>query len=235
MSRMAVFTDGPAPLDRTNWHYSYLSYYVHGAALGLGLDLALRTRWRSALSSVFDVRVRRGRGARLSFRRPSWASSVSVRLNGAPVSPADVDGVVPLPRAPRDGDHVELAFEHRLVVETRDGRHLPPSSLGAEPVEGLLRVGPLLYVVDDGTEPLFFGEPWLGANVVSLKDAALDSAAGRPATAARSWRFSRPERALVARYEHGGFVGTHPVTLRPVGEQASREPGIVAAWLKYRG
>ena len=42
MSRMAVFVDGPPPLDRTNWNYSYVSYYVHGAALGLALDLALR-------------------------------------------------------------------------------------------------------------------------------------------------------------------------------------------------
>ena len=42
MSRMAPFVDGPRPLDRTNWNYSYLSYYVHGAALGLALDLSLR-------------------------------------------------------------------------------------------------------------------------------------------------------------------------------------------------
>jgi predicted metalloprotease with PDZ domain len=42
MSRMALFVDGPPALDRTNWNYSYLSYYVHGAGLGLALDLALR-------------------------------------------------------------------------------------------------------------------------------------------------------------------------------------------------
>ncbi len=42
MSRMAPLVDGGAPLDPTNWNYSYLSYYVHGAGLGLALDLGLR-------------------------------------------------------------------------------------------------------------------------------------------------------------------------------------------------
>ena len=42
MSRMAPLVDGPRTLDRTNLNYSYLSYYVHGAALGLALDLELR-------------------------------------------------------------------------------------------------------------------------------------------------------------------------------------------------
>jgi predicted metalloprotease with PDZ domain len=42
MSRMAPLVDGPWRLDRTNLNYSYLSYYIHGAALGLALDLALR-------------------------------------------------------------------------------------------------------------------------------------------------------------------------------------------------
>jgi hypothetical protein len=66
--------------------------------------------------------------------------------------------------------------------------------------------------------------------VVSLGESATSVRA-----AARPWPFFRPERTLVARYEHGGFVGSHPVSLHPVGEQAGREPGIVAAWLKYRG
>jgi predicted metalloprotease with PDZ domain len=42
MSRMAPLVDGPGRLDGTSLNYSYLSYYIHGAALGLALDLALR-------------------------------------------------------------------------------------------------------------------------------------------------------------------------------------------------
>jgi len=44
MSRMASLVDGSNPLDRTNWPSTYLSYYTHGHALGLGLDLAIRER-----------------------------------------------------------------------------------------------------------------------------------------------------------------------------------------------
>jgi predicted metalloprotease with PDZ domain len=50
MSRMAPLVDGARLLDRTNLNYSYLSYYVHGAALGLALDLALREHTRGERS-----------------------------------------------------------------------------------------------------------------------------------------------------------------------------------------
>jgi predicted metalloprotease with PDZ domain len=50
MSRMAPLVDGARSLDRTNLNYSYLSYYLHGAALGLALDLALREHTRGERS-----------------------------------------------------------------------------------------------------------------------------------------------------------------------------------------
>lgn len=44
MSRMAPFTDGGRTVDPTNWSSTVVSYYTFGAAIGLGLDLALRER-----------------------------------------------------------------------------------------------------------------------------------------------------------------------------------------------
>jgi predicted metalloprotease with PDZ domain len=44
MSRMAPFTDGDRPIDRTNWANTYTSYYQFGGALALALDLSLRER-----------------------------------------------------------------------------------------------------------------------------------------------------------------------------------------------
>jgi predicted metalloprotease with PDZ domain len=44
MSQMAVFTDGGAPRDRTNWSQSVISYYAFGGAIALALDLTLRER-----------------------------------------------------------------------------------------------------------------------------------------------------------------------------------------------
>ncbi len=44
MSRLAPFVDAAVYVDRTNWENTYLSYYMHGASIALGLDLTLRTR-----------------------------------------------------------------------------------------------------------------------------------------------------------------------------------------------
>jgi predicted metalloprotease with PDZ domain len=44
ISRMAPLVDGASSVDRTNFENTYLSYYTWGAAIGLGLDLALRDR-----------------------------------------------------------------------------------------------------------------------------------------------------------------------------------------------
>ena len=43
-SRFAVFMDGAAPVDRTNWSDTVVSYYFHGGAIALALDLSLRER-----------------------------------------------------------------------------------------------------------------------------------------------------------------------------------------------
>jgi predicted metalloprotease with PDZ domain len=44
MSRMAPFTDGGRPVDRTNWSTTVTSYYPLGGAIALALDLTLRER-----------------------------------------------------------------------------------------------------------------------------------------------------------------------------------------------
>ena len=44
MSRMAPFTDAATAIDPTNFENTFISYYVWGEAIGLGLDLALRER-----------------------------------------------------------------------------------------------------------------------------------------------------------------------------------------------
>jgi predicted metalloprotease with PDZ domain len=44
MSRMAAFTDGGRPIDRTNFSTTVTSYYPFGGAIALALDLTLRGR-----------------------------------------------------------------------------------------------------------------------------------------------------------------------------------------------
>jgi predicted metalloprotease with PDZ domain len=44
MSRLAPFVDAAVSIDRTAWPNLFISYYTYGAAVGFGLDLALRDR-----------------------------------------------------------------------------------------------------------------------------------------------------------------------------------------------
>jgi predicted metalloprotease with PDZ domain len=44
MSMMAPFVDAAAAIDRTDFDNTFISYYTWGEAIGLGLDLTLRTR-----------------------------------------------------------------------------------------------------------------------------------------------------------------------------------------------
>jgi predicted metalloprotease with PDZ domain len=45
MSRMAPFWDAATSIDPTNLRNTFISYYTWGAAIGLGLDMSLRTRF----------------------------------------------------------------------------------------------------------------------------------------------------------------------------------------------
>jgi hypothetical protein len=196
---------------------------------GEGAQITVRHRAESAMRSrlVIEVGTTDG-GLALALRRPAWAASVQVTVDGAEV-PADEQGGVLRLRSPLTaGNRVEAAFEHRAWVETRDGREVALDDLRGE-VEGVLLVGPWLYAVDDGTEPLFFGEPWKGANVVMLPAELRPPEASLTAGA-----FTDPKRHIAARYVHGGFPGEHAVRLRPIAEQTGREPGTVATWLRYR-
>jgi predicted metalloprotease with PDZ domain len=57
MSRLAPFVDAASWIDRTNWPNTFISYYIHGAALGMGLDFAIRekTGSRKSLDDVMRV------------------------------------------------------------------------------------------------------------------------------------------------------------------------------------
>ena len=50
MSRLALFVDAAASIDRTAWPNLFISYYTYGSAIGFALDLSLRDRSDGAVS-----------------------------------------------------------------------------------------------------------------------------------------------------------------------------------------
>ena len=72
MSRMAPFWDAATSIDPTNLQNTFISYYTWGAAIGLGLDLTLRTRFGLSLDG---------------FMRAMWVK------HGKPFEPYTLDGL----------------------------------------------------------------------------------------------------------------------------------------------
>lgn len=61
-SRYAPFADAARAVDPNNWRNTFLSYYVAGAGIGLGLDLTLRERFGLTLDDLMrEMWVRYGR------------------------------------------------------------------------------------------------------------------------------------------------------------------------------
>ena len=94
MSRMAAFTDGGRPIDRTNWSTTYISYYPFGGAIALALDLTLRERFdgRVTLDDFMRAMWRthgRPGGSRPGYvDRPYTLGDVEARLGEVTDSPA---------------------------------------------------------------------------------------------------------------------------------------------------
>jgi predicted metalloprotease with PDZ domain len=86
MSRLAPFVDAASWIDRTNWPNTFISYYVHGAALGLGLDFAIREK-TSGSKSLDDV-------MRLMWTRHGKPGGKKVGYVDRPYGPADVTAAI---------------------------------------------------------------------------------------------------------------------------------------------
>jgi predicted metalloprotease with PDZ domain len=86
MSRMAPFTDAATAIDPTNFDNTFISYYVWGEAIALGLDLALRERTggRATLDDYMRALWER-------FGRPGDGEPGVV---ATPYSPADAEAVL---------------------------------------------------------------------------------------------------------------------------------------------
>lgn len=100
MSRLAPLVDGAQPIDRTNWPSTYISYYVHGHALGVGLDLAIREHTAGARSLDDFMRAMWRMHGRPGGTRPGYVDApytmadVRARLAEVTADRAFADGLV---------------------------------------------------------------------------------------------------------------------------------------------
>lgn len=165
----------------------------------------------------------------LAFRRPSWTSGLTVRVNGAEV-PAESSGdYAVVNRAWKQGDEIEVALAYREYVQLRSGEQLDLQDLGSELVEAALFYGPWLLGVHEGDEPTFFERPWTwgvpNENVLQLPARLTEARLGTNSEAHPAFRLE---------YLHGGWPGRASVTLRPIAYQTlSPRQQVLAVWMTF--
>jgi predicted metalloprotease with PDZ domain len=106
MSMQAPFVDAGVSNDPTNRGNTFISYYNWGAAIGLGLDLTIRSRFPG--KSLDD------------FMRAMWLRHGTAQENRAPVRPytlADLETVL--------GEVTDRAFAQDFFDRFIDGRDVP--------------------------------------------------------------------------------------------------------------
>ena len=89
MSRMAPFTDAATAIDPTNFANTFISYYVWGEAVGLGLDLTLRSRTGGRVTLDDYMRALWER-----FGTPGGAAGAPPGVVTRPYTPADAEALL---------------------------------------------------------------------------------------------------------------------------------------------
>ena len=112
MSRMAPFTDAATAIDPTNFANTFISYYVWGEAVGLGLDLTLRSRTGGRVTLDHYMRALWER-----FGAPDGAAGVAPGIVTRPYTPADAEALL----GEVAGD---AAFAREFFARYIDGREV---------------------------------------------------------------------------------------------------------------
>jgi len=83
MSMMAPFVDAATAIDPTNFGNTFISYYTWGAALGLALDLTLRSQFRDLTADDFMRELWRAHGATARPYTNDDARAALARVTGS--------------------------------------------------------------------------------------------------------------------------------------------------------
>ncbi len=105
MSRQAPFVDAATSVDPQNRANTFLSYYTWGSALGLALDLALRTEFDRTLDD---------------FMRAMWTKYGRYQQNYAPVRPYSLEDL-----ETTLGEVASPAFAEQWFAQYVHGRDVP--------------------------------------------------------------------------------------------------------------
>jgi predicted metalloprotease with PDZ domain len=241
MSRFAPFVDAAAWTDPTSFSNTFISYYTWGAAIGLGLDLALRDRTEGRVTLDHFMRAMWRQFGKSGERVPGFV--------GAPYTAGDLQSVL----ASVSGDaafaqdffaryvrgHEVVDYRRLLARAGFDVKPANPGAAWAGAVEG--------SASDRGfriTSPVPFGSPAYAAGLE--RDDLVLSVDGRALlagdTLAAAVRQRKPGESVQVVFERRGGrvqramtpVLDPTVVVAPAAAASEAQRRFRAAWLSSR-
>jgi hypothetical protein len=208
-------------------------------------DVRLRLRESHSVSANtvddgFQVQVERvpDEPFVLAVRQPDWSEPLEIKINQQPLNPSEKEAhYYRIRRRWKAGDRLDIAFDYRVRLETRDRVSLAVSELGAEAIEAVLFYGPYLMAVHEADDPLFFRRPWMfaGRNASIIRLPSAFSTARLEAGPLPTELASFCPIQCRFQYTHGGWPNTNQVTLRPMSRQTGLgQQQVLGLWLKYQ-
>ena len=170
----------------------------------------------SARSSSYTLRIDSCRNVAepIAIRIPSWATEISLTLNGKKIDGKKENGYLLVERVWTKSDKLQIDLIYRLKLITSDKQSFSITNMPATLKKTSLQYGPYLLSADDGFNTSFLAEP-AGRNVIYLSEKAIQPTASAFKMVPAS---NLLDGYLKMEYRHEGYYAPGTVILRPMSE-----------------
>ena len=179
-------------------------------------DMAFTLSKISARSSSYTLRIDSCRNVAepIAIRIPSWATEISLTLNGKKIDGKKENGYLLVERVWTKSDKLQIDLIYRLKLITSDKQIFSITNMPATLKKTSLQYGPYLLSADDGFNTSFLAEP-AGRNVIYLSEKAIQPTASAFKMVPAS---NLLDGYLKMEYRHEGYYAPGTVILRPMSE-----------------
>ena len=177
-------------------------------------------------SAKYVVDLKKFSAKNLKIRKPRWAKSINITVNGNVIPANDKDDYVTLNQA-KTGDKVTIELNYKLQFKTEKGEIFTAENAPATKFKAAIFYGPYLMSVDDHFQLEFMAEPSTENCLVYKTGFQNCDKKFIPETSFCS------EAYLKTAYKHATMYGEHPVILRPMAETTYQYPGNTRLWFNF--
>jgi DUF1680 family protein len=194
-----------------------------------GEDISVSVENSALKTGSFDIEIENHseKEVLIELRKPYWAKSASVKVNGKTVETAEKNGYLQLNRNWNKNDIISVDFEYNTLIRTKKGEVFTYETLPQTPVKGALIHGPYLLAANDFSNWQFMSEPSWNNIIYIAPDFA-------PGNQPKTPNGIQDKAILSFVYKHEGDYKTDTVTLRPISENTFQHPANVQLWFNFQ-